>query len=63
MSEMIRAAIVRVRRDSDQQVVGVGFLVDAGKKTILTCAHVINAAIEDSTNQVKPRSLISLDCL
>jgi tetratricopeptide (TPR) repeat protein len=61
MSEMIRAAIVRVRRDSNQQVVGVGFLVDAGKKTILTCAHVINAAIEDSENQVKPRSLISLD--
>ena len=61
MSEMIRAAIVRVRRESDQQVVGVGFLVDAGKKTILTCAHVINSAIEDSANQIKPRSLISLD--
>lgn len=61
MSEMLRASIVRVRRDSDQQVVGVGFLVDGGKKTILTCAHVVNAAIGDTKNQFKPRSLITLD--
>lgn len=61
MSEMLRASIVRVRRDSDQQVVGVGFLLDVGRKTILTCAHVVNAAIGDTKNQVKPRSLITLD--
>lgn len=61
MSEMIRASIVRIRRESDQQVVGVGFLVDAGKKTILTCAHVVNAAIGATANQTKPRALISLD--
>ncbi len=61
MSKMIRAAIVRLRRESDQQVVGVGLLVDAGKKTILTCAHVINAAMETPSNQTKPHALISLD--
>jgi hypothetical protein len=61
MSEMIRTAIVRVRRESDQQIVGVGFLVNAGKKTILTCAHVINAALETPENKDRPRLLISLD--
>jgi len=61
MSEMLRAGIVRILRESDQQVVGVGFLVDAAKKTILTCAHVINAAIGKIDNQDKPRSLIGID--
>lgn len=61
MSEMLRKAIVRIRRETDQHVVGVGFLIDATKKTILTCAHVVNASIEDFANQHKPRSLIILD--
>lgn len=61
MSEMLRAGIVRIFREADQQVVGVGFLVDVEKKTILTCAHVINVAIGKPDNQDKPRSLISLD--
>lgn len=61
MSEMLRAGIVRIFRESDQQVVGVGFLVDAEKKIILTCAHVINAAIGKPDNQDKPRALIGID--
>jgi hypothetical protein len=61
MSEMLRAGIVRIFREWDQQVVSVGFLVNAEKKTILTCAHVINAALGKPNNQDKPRSLIGLD--
>lgn len=61
MAEMIRAALVRMRRESDQQVVGVGFLVSNEKKTILTCAHVVNAALESPDNTDKPRALIRLD--
>lgn len=61
MSEMVRAGIVRILRESDQQVVGVGFLVDAIKRTVLTCAHVVNAAIGNVNNQDKPRSLIRVD--
>lgn len=61
MSEMLRAGIVRIFRETDQQVVGVGFLVDTPKKIVLTCAHVINAVVGKPDNQEKPRSLIGID--
>ncbi len=61
MIENVMASIVRVRRETDEQIVGAGFLVDANKKTVITCAHVVNTAIDNPTNQRKPLQLVIID--
>ena len=59
MTAQLTSAIVRIRQ-ANERVVGTGFLVS--DKHILTCAHVINAALGRQLNvQEEPNQEIHLD--
>ena len=52
-------AIARLRK-FDSDIVGTGFLVS--DKYVLTCAHVVNAALEkDFNSKEKPNEIVNLD--
>lgn len=60
MTVELQSAIVRILQENGNKVVGAGFLVS--NKHILTCAHVINAALKkDLKDANKPDRKISLD--
>jgi tetratricopeptide (TPR) repeat protein len=61
MIDKMKKSIARIRCGTDNQVVGVGFLVDLERKILITCAHVVNAAIEKPNNTEEPSETISLD--
>src|SRR5262245_60743061 len=59
MSEQLNPAIVRIFNPSDE-IVGGGFLVS--DRHIITCAHVVNLAVNRSkSNTDKPNGEITLD--
>lgn len=59
MSEKFKTAIVRFLT-TEEEVVGTGFLV--GDRHILTCAHVVNSALDiPETTVKKPTEIILLD--
>jgi len=61
MPMQLEAAIVRVFT-SNGDVVGTGFFV--GEKTILTCAHVIAAALDIAEDTpTAPEMPVCVDCL
>ncbi len=59
MQESLDASLVRIRT-ADGRIVGAGFLV--GERQVLTCAHVVAAALglADDTPE-KPQAVVSLD--
>lgn len=62
MINHVQASILRIRHIKDHRiVVGAGFLVDIDKKIAVTCAHVINDAINKPDNQQKPQHYIYFD--
>ena len=59
MTAQLRSAITRIRQ-ANQRVVGAGFLVS--DKHILTCAHVVNAALSRPLNAPdEPSQEVCLD--
>lgn len=67
MSNIIKNSLVRFFSSSDKQVVGAGFLTKDQHSNILivvSCAHVINAALdkeENNANKPTKTELVSLD--
>ena len=63
MTDQIKQSILRIRnsKSRESKVVGAGFIINLEDRIAVTCAHVVNHAINDLSNKKKPRKQIYVD--